>query len=148
MTSPEEVSMKRTIVTLGLALAFAAGLGLALSQQPPSPKPDKVKVLGTWTLDIDAGEMTITLTLVLGEAEGKLGGKISEPSGMFTDSPLSNIEFDGENLAYDISVPSPPDGVVKVWKTQLKIGADTAEGAIANADLGMTATVTGKRVSK
>jgi hypothetical protein len=140
--------MKRTMVTLGLALALAAGLGLALSQQTPVPNPDKARVLGTWTLDIDAGEMTITLTLVLTEADGKLAGKISESNGMFTDSPLSNIEFDGENLAYDISVPSPPDDVVKVWKTQLKVGADTAEGAIANADLGMTATITGKRVSK
>jgi hypothetical protein len=140
--------MKRMIATLGLALAVLAGLGLALSQQSPAPKPDRAKVLGTWTLDIDAGEMTITLTLVLQEADGKLAGKISEANGMFTDSPLSNIEFDGENLAYDINVPSPPDGVVKVWKTELKIGADTAEGAIANADSGMTATVTGKRVSK
>jgi len=140
--------MKRTIVTLGLALSLAAGLSLALPRQTPAPKPDRAKVLGTWALDIDAGQMIITLTLVLQEAEGKLAGKISEPNGMFTDSPLSNIEFDGENLAYDISVPSPPDGLVKVWKTELKIGADTAEGAIANADLGMTATVTGKRVSK
>ncbi|MGD1009290.1 MAG: hypothetical protein ABR951_03965 [Candidatus Aminicenantales bacterium] len=140
--------MMRTIVTLGLALAVLAGLGLALSQQIPAPKPDRAKILGTWTLDIDAGETTITLTLVLQEAEGKLVGKISEPNGMFTDSPLSNIEFDGENLAYDINVPSPPDGSVKVWKTQLKIGADTAEGAIANADLAMTATVTGKRTGK
>ncbi len=140
--------MKRTIVTLGLALAVLAGLGLALSQQTPAPKPDRAKILGTWTLEINAGEMTITLTLVLQEAEGKLAGKISEPNGMFTDAPLSNIEFDGESLAYDINVPSPPDGGVKVWRTQLKIGADTAEGDIANADLGMTALITGKRTSK
>lgn len=67
---------------------------------------------------------------------------------MFTDSPLSNIEYDGKNLAYDISVPSPPDGLVKVWKTDLTVGDETVEGDIANADLGISVPVTGKRVKK
>ncbi|HVP91853.1 MAG TPA: hypothetical protein VMS75_11625 [Terriglobales bacterium] len=140
--------MKRTIVSLGLTLALLAAFGLALTPQQAAPKPDLAKVLGTWSLDIDTGGMVITLTLVLEAPEGKLAGKISEPNGMFTDSPLANIEFDGDNLAYDISVASPPDGAVKTWKTQLKVAADTAEGAIANADTGMTANVSGKRVQK
>ena len=140
--------MKRTIVSLGLALALAAAFGLALTPQQAAPKPDLSKVLGTWNLDIDTGGMVITLTLVLEAPEGKLSGKISEPNGMFTDAPLANIEYDGENLAYDISVASPPDGSVKTWRTQLKLGADVAEGVIANADSGMSANVSGKRVQK
>ncbi|HYA48677.1 MAG TPA: hypothetical protein VEG35_03170, partial [Burkholderiales bacterium] len=111
-------------------------------------KPDLTKILGTWSLDIDAGGEVITLNLVLEAPQGKLAGKISEPNGMFTDSPLANIEYDGENLAYDIAVASPPDGAVKTWKTQLKVGADVAEGVIANADTGMSANVAGKRVQK
>jgi hypothetical protein len=138
--------MKRAIVILSLALALLAGLGLA--QQKAAPKPDLSKILGTWSLDIDAGGSTITLTLVLEETDGKLTGKISEPNGMFTDSPLANIEYDGESLAYDISVPSPPDGAVKDWRTQLKVGADVVDGDIANADSGISATVAGKRVKR
>jgi hypothetical protein len=140
--------MKRTIVAMGLALALGCGLAVALPQQTGAAKADRTKILGTWNLDIDAGGTLITLSLILEEAEGKLGGKISEPNGMFTDVPLSNIEYDGETLAYDISVPSPPDGGVKVWRTQLKVGADVVEGGIANADTGMSALVTGKRVKK
>jgi len=139
--------MKRTIITLSLALALLGGAISAFPQQNPAPKPDRGKILGTWLVEVYA-DAAINLTLVLEEAEGKLVGKISEPSGMFTDSPLSNIEYDGENLAYEISVASPPEGAVKTWKTQLKIGADVAEGVIANADLGISAQLSGKRTIK
>ena len=140
--------MKRTIMILGLALALLAGLGLAQTGQTAPATPDLKKVVGTWSLDIDAGGMVITLSLVLEAPDGKLAGKISEPNGMFTDAPLANIEYDGENLAYDITVASPPDGAVKTWKTQLKVGADVADGAIANADTGTSAAIAGKRVQK
>ena len=140
--------MKRTIVSLGLALSLLAAFGLAQTAQQAAPKPDLARVLGTWSLDIDAGGIVITLSLVLEAPDGKLAGKISEPNGMFTDAPLANIEFDGENLAYDITVASPPDGAVKTWKTQLKVGADVADGVIANADTGTSASIAGKRVQK
>ncbi len=144
--------MKRTIPTLVLAVALAAGLAMALPQQSPAPKPapkpDNGKVLGDWSLDIFAGGMTVTLNLTLAEAEGKLAGKISEPNGMFTDVALSGIQYDGETLTYDISVPSPPDGSAKIWRTELKVGQDAAEGNISNAEAGMSATITGKRVKK
>ena len=140
--------MKRTILSLGLTLTLMAALGWAMPPQQAAPKPDLTKILGTWSLDIETGGAVITLTLVLEAPEGKLSGKISEPNGMFTDAPLSNIVYDGENLAYDISVSSPPDGAVKTWRTQLKVGADAVEGVIANEDTGMSANVAGKRVQK
>ena len=144
--------MKRTMLTLILTVALAAGPGLAGPQQAPAPKPaprpDNAKVVGDWTLDIFAGGMTVTLNLTLEVAEGKLAGKISEPNGMFTDVALTGIQYDGETLAYDISVPSPPDGAVKTWRTELKVGEDAVEGGISNAEAGMSATVTGKRVKK
>lgn len=136
--------MKRTIITLSLALALLAGAISAFPQQNPAAKPDRGKILGTWHMEVYA-DAVIDLTLVLEEAEGKLVGKISEPNGMFTDSPLSNIEYDGEALAFEITVASPPDGGVKTWKIQLTIGADVAEGVIANADLGLSAQLSGKR---
>lgn len=140
--------MKKTIVTLALILAVLAGLGLAFPQQKPAPNPDKAKILGTWSLDVFAGGMTITLTLVVEESEGKLAGKISEANGMFQDAPLNNIEYDGANLNYDISIPSPPDGAVRAWRTELKVGEEVVEGAIANSEAGMSATISGKRVKK
>ncbi|MGA2534055.1 MAG: hypothetical protein ABSG19_13585 [Candidatus Aminicenantales bacterium] len=140
--------MKKAILTAGLVLALLAGPGLALSQAKPAPAPDKTKVLGTWSLDVFAGGMTITLSLLLEEAEGQLAGKISEANGMFSDAPLTNIEYDGERLAYDISIPSPPDGAVKAWRTELKVGEDVVEGSIANTEAGMSATISGKRVKK
>jgi hypothetical protein len=140
--------MKRTIMILGLALALLASRGLAQTGQPAPATPDLKKVVGTWSLDIDAGGMVITLNLVLEAPDGKLAGKISEASGMFTNAPLANIEYDGENLAYDITVASPPDGAVKTWKTELKVGADVADGVIANADTGTSAAIAGKRVQK
>ncbi|HYA48704.1 MAG TPA: hypothetical protein VEG35_03310, partial [Burkholderiales bacterium] len=133
--------MRRTILSLGLALAVTAAFGWAPGPQQAAAKPDLTKILGNWSLDVDAGGEVITLNLVLEAPQGKLAGKISEPSGMFTDAPLANIEYDGENLAYDITVASPPDGAVKTWKTQLKVGADVVEGVIANADTGMSANV-------
>jgi hypothetical protein len=131
-----------------LALALAAGLVLARPQQSPAPKPDTGKILGTWSLDIFAGGMTITLTLVMEEVEGKLAGKISEATGMFPETPINNIEYKEESLAYDLSIPSPPDGAVKAWRTELKVGEDVVEGSIANAEAGMSATISGKRVKK
>jgi len=148
----EEDEMRRTFPILVLAAALAAGGALALPQQSPAPKPapkpDNGKVVGDWSLDIFAGGTNITLNLTLAEAEGKLSGKISEPNGMFTDVALAGIQYDGETLSYDISIPSPPDGSVRTWRTELKVGQDTAEGNISNAEAGMSATITGKRVKK
>ena len=144
--------MRRTILTAALTIIVAAGLSLALPQQSPAPKPaskpDNAKVAGDWALDIFAGGATITLNLTIEVAEGKLAGKISEPNGMFTDVALTGIEYDGETLTYDISVPSPHDGAVKTWRTELKVGEDTVEGGISNAEAGMSAAITGKRVRK
>jgi hypothetical protein len=140
--------MKKMIGTLSLSLILLCAGSPALPQQNPGAKPDRAKILGTWTLEINANTMYIYLTLALEETSGQLSGKISEQNGMFADAPLSNIEYDGETLSYDISVPSPPDGLVKVWKTQLKVGDDTAEGAIANLELGMSAPIEAKRVKK
>jgi hypothetical protein len=140
--------MKKMIGTLGLTFILLCAWSPSFPQQESGSKPDRAKILGTWSLEINANSTFIYLTLALEESAGRLAGKISEQNGMFADTPLSNIEYDGENLAYDISVPSPPDGLVKVWKTQLKVGDDTAEGAIANLELGMSAPIEAKRVKK
>jgi hypothetical protein len=144
----KEVMMKKLIGMLSLSFILLCGWSLALPQQKAGAKPDRAKILGTWNLEVSADSTYIYLALVLEESSGQLSGKISEQNGMFTDAPLSDIEYDGENLTYDISVPSPPDGLVKVWKTQLKVGDDVAEGGIANLEFGMSAVISAKRVKK
>lgn len=142
--------MKKTIVALSLTLALLAGTAAAFSQEKPAakPKPDMSKVLGTWLLEVNGGDGVISLVLALEAAGDKLAGKISEPNGMFTDAPLSAIEYDGETLVFEITVASPPDGAVKTWRTELKVGADAVEGVIANADQGLSAAVSGRREKK
>ena len=148
LASSEEVEMKKTVLSVILVLALAAGLVFARPQQTPAPKPDTGKILGTWSLDIFAGGMTITMTLVMEEVDGKLAGKISEANGMFPETAIANIEYKEESLAYDLSIPSPPDGAVRAWRTELKVGADVVEGSIASNEAGMSATISGKRVKK
>lgn len=140
--------MKKATVTLGLAVALLAGVCLAEPQQNAAPKPDKAKILGDWSLEIDAGGMIVSLAMVIGETEGKLSGKVSEQNGMFTDAALNNLEYTGAELSGEISVPSPPDGAVKVWAIRLNVGEETVDGSIANADTGMSAAIAGKRVKK
>lgn len=141
--------MRKSFIAAAVALAVLGSFGLALPQQSsPAPKPDKAKILGTWNLEINAGEMIVYLTMVMENIDGKLAGKISEQNGMFTDSALAKIEYSGEAFTAEISVPSPPDNAVKTWALQLKLGDETLTGTIANAELGMSADISGKRVKK
>lgn len=131
------------VIVVGLAaLAWSAPAAQT------APKPDLGKVLGTWDLEINADGQVFYLTMVLEKVEGKLAGKVSEQNGMFTDAPLSEIAYDGETLKCTASVPSPPDMATHPWGIELKVGADTAEGTIGNAELTISAAITGKRAKK
>ncbi len=139
--------MKKTVPFLAAALvvAFAAAAWSA----PQAPKaPDWTKVYGDWAAEVYANGETYNLTMAAAEVEGKPAIKISEANGMFTDAPATGITFDGETLAFDAAVPSPPDGMVRTWKIEVKVGADTFDGTISNADLGMSAPISGKRAPK
>lgn len=138
--------MKKFLIPVLLAGLVAGAWGAPAVQN--APKPDLGKVLGMWSLEIDADGQLIYLTLVMEAVEGKLAGKVSEQNGMFTDAPLSDIALDGETLKGTVTVPSPPDMATRPWAIELKVGADTAEGTIANAELMISVAVTGKRTKK
>ena len=131
--------------------AFVIGLA-ALAWAGPAvqtaAKPDLSKVLGAWDLELDADGQMFYLTMVLENVEGRLAGKVSEQNGMFTDAALSEIAFDGETFKCVAAVPSPPDMATRPWVIELKIGADTAEGTIGNAELQISAAILGKRAKK
>lgn len=131
------------VIVVGLAaLAWSAPAAQT------APKPDLGKVIGTWNLELNADGQVFYLTMVLEKLEGKLAGKVSEQNGMFTDAPLSEIAYDGETLKCTASVPSPPDMAMRSWGIELKVGADSAEGTIGNAELTISAAMMGKRVKK
>jgi hypothetical protein len=132
---------------LALAALFAAGAAPAAAQQA-APKPDNAKLLGTWAIEVYADGMTIYLTLLAEESEGRLAAKASEQYGMFTDAPASDVSFDGALLKMVLTVPSPPDGLARPWAVEAKVGEDVLEGVISNAELMISAGLTGKRTKK
>jgi hypothetical protein len=129
-------------------LALICFVALAPPALPGQAAPDNSKVLGSWDVEIYAEGQYFNLILVMEEAEGKLAGTISEKLGMFTDTPLTNVRFDGTALAFEISVSSPPDGLVKTWAVEAAVGEEVMEGTISNAELGLSATLSAKRTKK
>jgi hypothetical protein len=105
------------------------------AQQPVS----NAKIIGTWIIEIVDEGQSYYLTLVLSENQGRLEGKISEQSGMFTDAVLSSINFDGENLSFEFTGPTPPDGMQRLIQTVLKLNGDVMEGSVTIPDLGIAA---------
>jgi hypothetical protein len=138
--------MKRFLIPI-LIVGLVAGSWAAPAVQN-APKPDLSKVLGTWNIEINADGQLFYLTLVMEAVEGRLAGKVSEENGMFTDAALSDIAYEGEILKCTVTVPSPPDMATRPWAIELKVGPDTLEGTIGNAELMISATMTGKRTKK
>ena len=138
--------MKKLLIPFLLA-GLVAGAWAAPAIQN-APKPDLGKVLGTWDLEVDADGQVFYLTMVMEKVEGSLAGKVSEKNGMFADVPLTDIACDGETLKCTATVPSPPDMATRPWAIELKVGPETLEGTIANGELTISASMTGKRAKK
>ncbi len=139
--------MRRIVVLFALAALVVGGAVPATAGQA-APKPDKAKVLGTWAVEVYADGQSFYLTLLVEEREGQLGIKASEQYGMFMDAPATDVTYDGTLLKMVLNVPSPPDGLARPWAVELKVGEDVLEGVISNAELMITAGVTGKRTKK
>jgi len=129
-----------------LMMILSAAVALAASaQNPPPAKVDYNKIVGTWSLEVNAGQEFYYLPLVLKVTDGKLEGTLSEQNGLFKDTPLSAIEFDGQTLKFEAKTPTPPDGAERPIKFDLKLSADKLEGLVSVADLGMSVPVTGAK---
>ncbi len=136
-----------------LGLFILAGFIIGAPQAGPlsgqsTVKADLNRILGTWSLEVYADGQIIYLSLLLETKNGEVGGKISEQTGFFTDAPVTNVKFEGDTLTFDITVSSPPDGLVRTWQSQLNVGEDAVEGTISNAELAVSALTTGKREKK
>jgi hypothetical protein len=132
------------ILVLGLFLILA----LFSSAEATQAKADNGKVLGLWKIEIAANGDYYYLTLDMKETEGTLAGAVSESQGTFTDLPVSNIAFDGENLNFEFTCATPPDGVERLVKAEFKVGVDTLDGTMSVPDLQAIAPATGTREKK
>jgi hypothetical protein len=138
--------MKKTTILAfaGAAVLFLAALPMA-AQQPPAAKPDFGPLVGIWALEINAGGEYYYLTLDFKLVEGKLEGAMSEQNGTFTNLPVRNVEWDNAVLKFDFMSPTPPDGVERQIKTELKLAEGKLEGTMTIPDLGMTVSVSGSK---
>mgnify|MGYP001592920051 CR=1 FL=1 len=120
-------------------------LGLVWPAAGQGQKPDYDKIVGTWSLEVSAGSEYYYLTLELTVNEGKLGGKLSEQSGMFKDAPLVEPGFEGQTLKYSVKIPTPPDGAERLVKSEMKLVDNRLEGTLTVQDMEMTVPVTGTK---
>ena len=131
---------------IGLMMMQTAALVAgAQVQNQPKPKVDYAPLVGLWTLQIDAGGEYYFLVLELKLNAGKLEGQLSEQNGIFSNAPLTNIEFDGEALKFDTKTPTPPDGAERIIKTEAKLVAGKLQGAITIAEMNISAPLTGTK---
>ncbi len=100
---------------------------------------------GTWNVEIAAEGSYVYVTLVMECADGKLSGKLSETTGMFTDAPCETIALEGHKLSFGANLLSPPDGTVKLWKVEVEVAGDEMTGSIWNTDFALTASFVGKK---
>jgi hypothetical protein len=131
---------------------FAFGLFLVLAlfsySHQAQAKADNGNIIGVWKVEIDAGEQFYYLTLVLKVSEGKFEGTVSESTGYFTDVPLSNIYYDGENLRFEFTAATPPDGLARLVKAEFKVGVDKLEGTVSVPDIQAEVPATAAREKK
>jgi hypothetical protein len=125
------------LIPVALALILALGLPLA-GQDKPSPD----KLVGAWALEVNAGGENYYLTLTFKVTDGKLEGGLSEQSGMFTNVPLTGIEWDGTVLKFACKIPTPPDGTERGTKSEMKFQDGKMTGTITIEDMGLTASMT------
>jgi hypothetical protein len=137
--------MSRSIRILAwatVALLIAAGGSLLSQEAQPAPQADPDKILGAWNLEIVADSQFYYVNIILQLAEGVLTGTASEPSGTFTEVPLSDIAFDGATFKFGFMPPTPPDGLERAVSVELQIVDDKAmEGTLIVPELDVTGTV-------
>ena len=125
------------LIPVALALILGAGLSLAAQNKPAADT-----LVGAWAVEVNAGGENYYLTLAFKVTEGKLEGALSEQSGMFTNIPLTAIEWDGATLKFGCKIPTPPDGTERGTKSEMKYQDGKLTGTITIEDMGMTASMT------
>jgi len=129
------------LVSLSFSAVMAAAAATTTAQEAVKPE----SLAGTWDVEITAEGAYVYVTLVLECADGKLAGKLSETTGLFTDAPCENVALEGRKLSFSANLLSPPDGMVKLWKVEVEVDGDAMTGSISNTDVAITASFVGKK---
>jgi hypothetical protein len=137
--------MRKILQSCALILGLFLVLAAFSPALPVQAKADNGKVIGLWKIAVDANTEYYYLVLEIKEAEGKLTGAISETQGTFTDLPVGNLVFDGENLTFEFTCPTPPDGLERLVKAEFKVGVDSLEGTMSVPDIEASAPASGSR---
>ncbi|MBC7349989.1 MAG: hypothetical protein H5U05_08465 [Candidatus Aminicenantes bacterium] len=137
------MSGQKLLVLLSVLLLSSSGLILA--QEKPAVKQESL--VGTWELTVEAGEMVFTLNLVLGLENGLLAGKMSESYGTFADVPVEDLKLENSNLSFNLTVPSPPDGLTRTWTFEFQVSGEVLEGIVYNNDIQVSVPVRGKKLN-
>jgi hypothetical protein len=96
------------------------------------------KILGDWDMEVNAGGEYYYLTFTIEETDENLTGSISESSGFFSDVALANVEFDGETLLFEMTIPTPPDGIENLVSAELELVEERLEGTLTVEVLGIS----------
>ena len=132
---------------LAAALILLTATALAWPQAaPPSLKPENL--VGKWDIEVSADSQYFYMTLVLELVDGKLAGKVSEQNGFFTDTPCQDLLLDGKKFTCVTNIPTPPDGAVRPWTIAVEVDGEAFTGSISNAELQVSAAMTGKLAKK
>lgn len=100
------------------------------------------EIVGEWNMEVDAGGEYYYLSFSVTEEGGKLSGTISEESGSFIDAKMENIEFDGQKFRFEMTIPSPPDGLENLVNGEFEFNEGKLEGTLTIEEFGMTAFAT------
>ena len=114
--------MKRSPLVTVLSVLALAALALSLSAQTEK-KPD---IAGTWTGFAMADGARLDITVVFARNETGYAGKLSDASGMVPESPLREIVFKDNKLAFEFDL-AQPSGTILI-KIELVLENDTLKG--------------------
>lgn len=119
--------MKRALLVTLTVLAVLAGLSFA---QVPK-KPD---VAGTWvgTAVVSDDGTTVEITVVIEKAQAGYTGKLSDSTGQVPESPLREIVFKDNKLAFEFDLAQGAE--TALIKIELVLEAETLKGAWADPD--------------
>jgi len=117
------------ILTTLLAVAFP----LRAVQTAPEA------LAGTWSVEVYVETEVYYLTLTLrAAAGGGLEGTVSESYGSFTDVSIGEVKYEDANLSFQISAPTPPDGLERTVSFDFAVKDEASmEGTLGVPDLGV-----------
>ncbi len=138
--------MSRKILLIMLAALLVVFNTVLVAQEKPTVKPESL--VGNWELTVEAGEMVITLKLTLALENGVLSGKISDSYGTFSDVPVTDLKVENSSLSFNLTVPSPPDGLTRTWTFELQVGEEELGGIVYNNDIQVSVPVRGRKIQQ